>query len=352
MKNLATLPFIAFTKIKEHAHMENEASTEVIETNESNIASLSPSPKPSLSNPYIHLATSANTRKAYQSDIRHYEMAGGKLPATPEMIANYLHFYADKLNPRTLTRRLIAIKHWHTYQRYVDPTLHPAIQKTMAGIVRTHGKPKQKARALLPDELAQIHQYLQNENTLAAFRDDALLQIGFFGALRRSELVAIHYEHIKWEKAGIEIMLPQSKTDQTHEGQYCAIPYGNNTLCPIVALKTWLETANIHTGAIFRRITLGEHIGDVALTPLSVNHILKNRARAANIHNSELLSAHSLRRGLATSAAKSGAPLQAIMRAGRWKQTNTVMEYIEASERFTDNAASNVLQNMINNTNE
>jgi integrase len=332
--------------------MENEAPMEVIMINDSNIASHSPLSKPGLSNPYIHLATSNNTRKAYQSDIRHYEMAGGKLPAIPEMIANYLHFYADKLNPRTLARRLIAIKHWHTYQGFVDPTVHPVIQKTMAGIIRAHGKPKQKARALLPDELARIHHYLQNENTLAAFRDDALLQVGFFGALRRSELVAIHYEHIKWEKAGIEIMLPTSKTDQQHTGQYCAIPYGNDTLCPIAALKSWLAIANIHTGALFRRITLGEQIGDAALTPLSVNHILKNRARAANIHDSALLSAHSLRRGLATSAAKSGAPLQAIMRAGRWKQTNTVMEYIEASERFADNAASNVLHHLVKNADE
>jgi hypothetical protein len=32
------------------------------------------------------------------------------------------------------------------------------------------------------------------------------------------------------------------------------------------------------------------------------------------------------------------------MRSGRWKQTNTVMEYIEESDRFAENAAANVLQ--------
>ncbi len=85
----------------------------------------------------------------------------------------------------------------------------------------------------------------------------------------------------------------------------------------------WVFTMEVITH--FRRIMLGEHIGDIALTPLSVNHILKNRARIVNIPDSKLLSAHSLRRGLATSAARAGAPLQTIMRAGRWKQTNTVM---------------------------
>ena len=53
-----------------------------------------------------------------------------------------------------------------------------------------------------------------------------------------------------------------------------------------------------------------------------------------------------MRRGLTTSAARASASIQTIMRAGRWKQVNTVMEYIEASERFPENAAMNVLQRL------
>lgn len=40
------------------------------------------------------------------------------------------------------------------------------------------------------------------------------------------------------------------------------------------------------------------------------------------------------------------------MRAGRWKQVNTMMEYIEASERFTENAAANVLKKLVGKPNE
>ncbi len=298
-----------------------------------------------LTNPYIALATSENTRKAYRSDIRHYENWGGQLPATPEAIARYLHHFAAQLNPRTLARRLIAIKYWHTYQQFADPTLHPAIQKTMVGILRAHGRPKEKARPLLPDELAQIHTYLKNENTLTAARDDALLQIGFFGAMRRSELVAIHNEHLTWVEEGIEILLTSTKTDPLHEGQYVAIPYGNGVLCSIAALEAWLKLSQIKNGPIFRRIQVGGALGAAALTPLSVNHILKNRAQAVGIRDIQDLSSHSLRRGFATSAAQAGAPLQAIMRSGRWKQTNTAMEYIEAHERFANHAAHCVLEN-------
>src|ERR1700722_14461554 len=84
-------------------------------------------PKTWVSNPYITAATSDNTRKAYRSDIRHYEKWGGRLPAIPEQIVEYLRHFAEKLNARTLTRRLIAIKHWHTYQSFPDPTTHAMV---------------------------------------------------------------------------------------------------------------------------------------------------------------------------------------------------------------------------------
>lgn len=311
------------------------ATMHPLKSTKNNIASM-------LANPYIQLATSDNTRKAYQHDIAHYEKWGGRLPANPEIIGQYLQAYACTLNPRTLARRLIALRHWHTYQGFPDPTAHPAIQKTMMGIQRVHGKPKDKARAITPDELAKIAAMLNGTDNMTACRDNALLQIGFFGALRRSELIAIEYEHLRWDKAGVEILLPHSKTDQLHEGQYCAIPYGNHSLCPVTALKNWLHKSGITSGALFRRIRQ-QHLGMQALTPLSVNHILKKHAAAANLIDIDSLSSHSLRRGLATSAAKAGAPLQAIMRAGRWKQTNTVMGYIEEGERFSDNAAVSVL---------
>jgi len=109
-----------------------------------------------ITNPYLAAATSNNTRKAYRSDIKHYEISGGILPATPEHIVNYLQHFATKLNSRTLSRRLIAIKHWHRYQGFPDPTTHPLVTKTMVGITRVHGKPKDKAPALSPENLQKM----------------------------------------------------------------------------------------------------------------------------------------------------------------------------------------------------
>lgn len=295
-------------------------------------------------NPYISAATSQNTRRAYQADIRHFEEWGGDLPARTEQILHYLQFFADKLNSRTLARRLTAIKNWHLYQGFRDPTQHPSISKTLAGITRIHGKAKNKAPPLLPEDLLLIVTHLAQEKTLSALRDNALLQLAFFGAFRRSEIVAICYEHISWQDQGIDILIPHSKTDQLNEGRFCAVPFGHEPLCPIQALKRWTEQAGITAGPIFRRIHAKYDIDEAALTPLSVNHILQKRAKTAGLSQAKDYSSHSLRRGLATAASRDGASLPAIMRQGRWKNVNTVMEYIEAAQRFEENAASSVLK--------
>ena len=106
--------------------------------------------KPTIANPYITAATSNNTRKAYRSDIRHFEQWGGKLPASIDSIISYLQAYAETLNPRTLSRRLTALKQWHIYQGFPDPTQHPAIRKTLTGIMRIHGRPKEKSLSFNP----------------------------------------------------------------------------------------------------------------------------------------------------------------------------------------------------------
>ena len=302
-----------------------------------------------LSHRYQTAATSDNTRRAYQSDLHHFETWGGQLPATTEAILRYLHAFAETLNPRTLSRHITALKQWHCHQNFPDPTQASVVSKTLTGITRTHGKPKNKATPLLPEHLIKIENYLATQNTFAAIRDSALLQVGFLGAFRRSELIAICVAHINWLENGIEILIPKSKTDQLNTGQYCAIPNGNTQICAVRALKKWLEKANINDGFIFRRIYRGNKVSDINLSPAAVNDILRNHMHAAGIENAMDFSSHSMRRGLATTASRDGVSIPAIMRQGRWKQVDTVMEYIEAAQRFDENAAGLVLQNMPDN---
>lgn len=295
---------------------------------------------------YIQAATSQNTRRAYQSDIRHFITWGGLLPTTTEVLLRYLKDNAPTLNPRTLKRRLVAIKHWHTYQGFSDPTSHPLIKKTLSGILHIHGKPPEKALPFSVEQLMLLAHHLKLKGKLSDFRDNALIQVGFFGAFRRSELVAMRWEHVTFVPKGIEILIPRSKTDQEGKGNVCAIPYGNSVLCPVTALHNWHQKLGALSGPVFCRILKGNKITTQAISSNRINMIIKSLATTCRLPQAENYSGHSLRRGFATTASQKGASLGSIMRQGRWRHEGTVHGYIEEGQRFDANAAGSILDDM------
>jgi integrase len=208
----------------------------------------------------------------------------------------------------------------------------------LLGIQNIHGSPKNKAPAITTSQLKQMVQYLKEQDTLSAFRNNALIQLGFFGAFRRSELANMQWQHIHFVEQGIEILIPRSKGDQRGEGQICALPYGHSILCPVTALKDWRDKTSIHTNFIFHAINRHEQESQAPLTTHVINLIIKTLAHECQLPHAEQISAHSLRRGFATETSRNGAPFASIMRHGRWKHEKTVLEYIEEGQRFIDNA--------------
>jgi len=204
---------------------------------------------------YLQAATSDNTRKAYRSAIRQFEKWGGRLPSDRETVVRYLLARAESLNPRTLDLHLTAISQWHHYQGLIDPVSDPLVRKTMEGVRRTHGQPKRKAKALRLEHIAQMVNHLrQLPDTKKKLRDIALVLTGFFGAFRRSELVAIQIGDLVWEPEGLLIKLPRSKTDQQATGLVRALPFGAPGCCPATAMRNWIESVEINEGPIFRPI--------------------------------------------------------------------------------------------------
>ncbi|MBR7792175.1 tyrosine-type recombinase/integrase [Undibacterium sp. FT147W] len=293
---------------------------------------------------FLAAATSDNTRRAYRSAIRHFLEWGGLLPADEASLIRYMAEHAGKLNPRTLSLRLTALSQWHKHQGFPDPCSYPNVRKILTGITRVHAKPKKKARALVIEELERIVLYLSEQSDIKAIRDSALLQIAFFGGFRRSELVGLRCEDVKWESEGITLLLPRSKTDQAGEGIAKAIPYGDSSCCPATALKRWLSISGVYTGAIFRRIDQWKHVGEQALHANSVNKILTECAAAAGLDYVPEFSSHSLRRGMATSAYRAGASFRDIKRQGGWRFDGTVQGYIEDADQFKENAMHSLLR--------
>ncbi|MFC0385554.1 tyrosine-type recombinase/integrase [Muricoccus vinaceus] len=126
-------------------------------------------------------------------------------------------------------------------------TRQPAISATMRGILATHGKPARPAAALTS---AEVKRLLASCGTdVAGVRDRALLLVGFAGALRRSELVGIDREHLRFTSEGMTVLIPRAKRDQEGEGASIGIPRGLNPLsCPVRAVEAWLKRSRIEWG--------------------------------------------------------------------------------------------------------
>jgi site-specific recombinase XerC len=77
---------------------------------------------------------------------------------------------------------------------------------------------------------------------LSGLRDRALLLLGFAGAFRRSELVALDVADLEENETGLLVTIRGSKTDQERQGVTIAIARGD-IACPVKALREWLDAA-------------------------------------------------------------------------------------------------------------
>jgi integrase len=179
--------------------------------------------------------------------------------------------------------------------------------------------------------------------TFMGLRDRALLLLGFAGAFRRSELVALDVGHIGEREEGLTVTIANSKTDQEGLGQRVAIPRVlGSEYCPVQALSDWLVAAEISAGAIFRRLHRGDKVGSSRLTPTSVALIIKSLAAKVDLDPSRY-AGHSLRSGFLTSAARNRASIFKMADQSRHKSLDVLREYVRNEERFEDHAGEGLL---------
>lgn len=284
---------------------------------------------------YVRAATADSTRRAYKNDLSHFKDWGGTLPCSPQLLCDYLVSFATTLAVSTLQRRLAAISRAHNTLGYTNPVQSEMVRITMRGIRRKHGTAQRQVRPLVKEDILLMLTVMGSD--LKDQRDTALLLIGFCGAFRRSELVGLNVEDLEYVREGLIITLRHSKTDQTGEGRKIAIPYGRGHICPVKSLQAWLQAAGIASGPVFRPVTKGNQVQPQRLSDRAVASIIKERAEAVGI-NHEGVSGHSLRAGLATSAAQHGIPTHKIRQQTGHASDAMLAKYIRDGDLFNGNA--------------
>ncbi len=283
---------------------------------------------------------SANTRRAYSSDLARFENWGGAIPTTASVVAGYLAEHADTHSVASLVRWLTSLTKAHRARGEPNPTRSELVQSVLRGIRRRHGSLPDQAKPLLRDDLFMMLDAIGYG--MKADRDRALLLIGFAGGFRRSELVGLDVSDVEQVKQGIVITIRRSKTDQFGIGRKIGIPYARGHHCPVASLENWLAHADIVQGPLFRPVSRHGHIAHRRLSGEAVSLVVKERLAAVGI-NAANYSGHSLRSGFATSAAQAGVSSWKIREQTGHKSDAMLAKYIRDGEMFLDNAAGALL---------
>jgi integrase len=289
---------------------------------------------------------SAATADAYRSDWRTFaEWCAGfalqALPASERTIATFLVALRERGRKHsTIARAYASIRAQHVEAGSPLPTLL-AVRNVLSNLGRELGTaPRQKA-PLMASELKRIAR-ATDENSLGSLRDRALLLIGFAAALRRSEIVALDVSDVRIVEDGAVVTIRKSKTDQAGAGRTVGMAFGSLGSCPVRALRAWLDASGLATGPLFRAVTRAGHMLDARLQGRAVARIVKRSVERHGLDAAEF-SGHSLRAGLATSAAKAGKGLDVIMRATGHKSERVARSYVRHGQLFDQTASEGLL---------
>ena len=255
--------------------------------------------------------------------------------------------------PDTVRRRLTS---WSILTRWRGLTgsfLSPALKTALRLAVRAANRPRRRksAKAVTGDILARLLQTCDGDR-LVDIRDRAMLLTAFAsGGRRRSEIAALRVEDLVDEEPVrqdprdenspllpcLTIRLGRTKTTTADDDERVVL-IGR----PVTALKLWLAEARITAGPVFRGIDRWGNVDRRALSPQSVNLVLKARVRQAGLDEVKF-SAHGLRSGFLTEAANRGIPLLDAMQQSQHKSIAQAGSYYNNADRKNGQAARLIL---------
>lgn len=301
-----------------------------------------------------------NTRRAYHRDLVDYLdwcQHANRAWDEPTSIAAYLReLHRHGSAASTIGRRVPAIhKLWEIKQvatgdtELWDPTKHPIVKNALKAIRQDLGGDQDKAAPLIGNDMVQLLSSI-DDNTSADLRDRALLLVGWYGALRVSELMAIRRPDLDFDgDNGVIVTLGRTKSDnQRVPVAITANP--SSRWDPVTHLRTWLDhleqTSEGFAGDVVWARTLKSggirRPAGAISSPKSIYTLISNRSRKAGLTNTDGgpgYSPHSLRAGFITEAKNRDIDEAAIMRHTRHKSVSVMRGYDRDTRHWHRNAS-------------
>ena len=234
----------------------------------------------------------------------------------------------------TAERRLAAIAKAHRVARLESPTRAAVFRETPRASAASSARPLAGRDPVVTGRLLALLSITGTD--LRGIRDRAVLSLGFVGGLRRSEMVALGLEDVRFSDAGALVTIRRSKTDQEAESRTVELAATGAATCPVAALQSWIAAASLTKGPLFRELDRrGAKLETGRMSDRAVARTVQRLARVAGLEGD--FGGHSLRAGFATSAVAAGVAREMVLRQGGWRSEKIMRGYVRAAETFRVN---------------
>lgn len=270
-------------------------------------------------------AYAPNTLKSYYSDGRTFvdwcaERNIEPFPINAETLCAYIVCLQTNAAYSSIRRRVSSLRRLNRMLGSEDQTRTEEVYLAIRRLKRSKCIEQRQAVGINHDIL--IKMIAAQPDTLAGIRNRALLSLGYDFLARRSELVAIRGDDLKFTPDGaLKGIIRKSKTDQYGKGR---LVFGSERSAKLV--RKWLRLKPQEIQPVFCAINHWR-CENRAICDRSVVKV-KRCERPSDLE----VSGHSLRVGAAQDLLIKGYDLAAIMRAGGWSDPSTVSRYLRFSQ--------------------
>ena len=278
-------------------------------------------------------AYAPNTLKSYYADARAFvdwcsERNIQPFPMNSETLCAYIECLQQNAAYSTIRRRISSLRRLNKMLGFKDHTRPEEVYLAIRRLKRSKCLEQRQAVGINHDILVKM--IAAQPDTLAGTRNRALLSLGYDFLARRSELVAIRSDDLKFTPDGaLQGMIRKSKTDQYGKGR---LVFGSKRSAKLV--RKWLRLKPEEIQPVFCAINHGR-CENRAICDRNVNDIIKRsvvKVKRCERPSDLEVSGHSLRVGAAQDLLIRGYDLAAIMRAGGWSNPSTVSRYLRFSQ--------------------
>lgn len=243
--------------------------------------------------------------------------------------------------PATLDRRIASWRAFHRMRNLPSPFEAPLIRQAR-GKARKAAARERTPKSAHPITRKVLEAMLATcEASHRSTRDRAVLMLGWgSGGRRRSEIAALNVDDIDARdfaaKGLIRIRLLSTKT--TGPERAPRLPLKGRAAR---AVLDWIRLARLEDGPLFRPVSLADRPLDRRITPDGIRQIVRHRLELAG-YPPGFASAHGLRSGFLTQAARDGAPIAAAMQLSLHRSVQQAQSYY-ADVEIEENPATDLL---------